>query len=332
MSPEQKKEFFNTRFTIKGNIHYTRGLFTPQANKEALKTNPNAPKKYSTVFSWNPQDPANRAALDAMYAFMTKARQTLNPTIPDQYYVWPVKQYDTYRRMDGKLAAEFLQGKHWMNMSSGEKYAPKIVDRNMQTIIDQAVVFSGVEAAVSFSFYDMGAGNSTSKKGLGVNIIAVMVLGGGTPDPIGEFNVNLDEVFGGFQADMNQPMGQGYGQQGTPGMGQGYGHQPVQGNVPSYNSQAGQVPAQQYSPPAPQYAPQQQGQQYAPPAPQQQQYAPQQPAYSPPQAPQAPVAPQQPQYAPPGQTQYAPPAPQGQPGQQYNPQQGQHPGWAGPQN
>ena len=108
MSPEEKKAFFNTRFSIRGNIHYTRALFTPQANKEQLKTNPNAPKKYSTVLSWNPQDQANAQTLQAMQAFMAKAKQLFNPSVPDQYYVWPVKRYATYRRQDGKEAPQFL--------------------------------------------------------------------------------------------------------------------------------------------------------------------------------------------------------------------------------
>jgi len=304
MTPEQKKEFFNTRFSIKGNIHYTRALFTAMASKEDLKKNPNAPKKFSTVLSWNPQDPTNAQTLQAMNAFMAKAKQEFNPMVPDQYYVWPVKNYATYRRQDGKEAAAFLQGKSWINLSSGEKFRPKVVDVNKQDIIDESVAYSGVEAIVSFSFYDMGAGNATSKKGLGVNIIAVMILGGGTPDPIGEFNVNLDEVFGQF-ANMSAPIGQGYGQPQAP-------------------QQAYQAPQQQqpqYAPAQPQYAPQEQYQ-----------AAPQgQPAYQPPypaqpQAPMAPMAPQgQPQYAPaPQQPQYAPPAqnpgqqqyqPPGQPGQ-----------------
>jgi len=291
MNVEEKKAFFNTRFSLMGNIHYTRALFTAQANKEELKKNPNAPKKFSTVLSWNPQDPRNAQALQAMNAFMAEAKRLFNPTVPDQYFVWPVKKWETYQRQDGKQGAPFLQGKHWLNLSSGEKFKPKVVDQNKIDIIDESTVFSGINAIVSFSFYDMGAGNSTSKKGLGVNIVAVMVLGGGVPDPIGEFNVNLDEVFGQF-ANMSAPMGQGYGQ-----------------------APAAPAPQPQYAPPMAQPAYEQQYQ--APP---------QQPVQAPAYAPSYPAQPnaqpfpaqqpmQQPQYQPapqgyPGQA----PAPQGQPG------------------
>lgn len=308
MSPEEKKAFFNTRFSIRGNIHYTRALFTPQANKEQLKTNPNAPKKYSTVLSWNPQDQANAQTLQAMQAFMARAKQMFNPNVPDQYYVWPIKRYATYRRQDGKEAPQFLLGKDWINLSSGEKFKPKVVDTNKADIIDESVVFSGVNAIVSFSFYDMGAGNSTSKKGLGVNIIAVMVLGGGAPDPIGEFNVNLDEVFGNFQ-DMSAPVQGGYGQP-----------------APAPQQQQYAPPAQQqYQAPPQQNNYGQQGQYQAPPQQGQPQY--QQPY---PAQPQAPQAPQQPQYAPaPQQQQYAPPAPQQGQGQQpqYQPPGQPNNGW-----
>lgn len=301
MTPEQKKEFFNTRFSILGNIHYTRALFTAQANKEELKKNPNATKKFSTVLSWNPQDPRNAQTLQAMNAFMAQAKQTFNPSVPDQYFVWPVKKWETYQRQDGKQAAVFLQGKHWLNLSSGEKFKPKVVDQNRMDITDESVVYSGVNAIVSFSFYDMGAGNPTSKKGLGVNIIAVMVLGGGTPDPIGEFNVNLEEVFGQF-ANMSAPMGQGYGQNQAPVQPQGQQYAPVPQAAPvppAYDNGMGQ---QQYAAPNAQPA-------YAPPGQQFQG----QPAYNPP----APA--QAPQYAPPAQPQYQP-APQGYPGQQPAPQ------------
>lgn len=334
MTPDQQKEFFKTRFSLKGTIHYTRALFTPTASKSDIqKHGANATKKYSVVLAWDPRDPANFNTLKAMYDFMAKAKQTFNPNVPEQFYHNPVKQFDTYRRRDGKQAQEFLAGKHWINLSSGEKFKPKVVDVNKADIIDEAPVYSGVQAAVSFSFYLMGAKNAESQKGLGVNIVAVMVLGGGTPDPIGEFNVDLDEAFGHFN-DMSQPMGQGYGQQTqNQAYGNGMGQQQQQYSAPpsqpaqqTYGN--GMGTQQQYT----------QGQQY--PA-QQSQPAQGQPAYNPPAAP-----PQQ-------QPQYAPPAPQGQPGQQpqyhpgygpsapqqgqgqpqyQQPQQGQPvPQWAGPQ-
>jgi len=153
---------------------------------------------------------------------------------------------------------------HWV-FTASSKNPVAIVDVNMNPILNQTEVYSGIYARVSVQFF---AYNSNGKKGIGCGLGPVQKLEDG--EPLGG-TISAEEAFGGANA-----FGGGYPQQFQ---------QPVQ--------QYAQAP-QMYAPPAvlPQAAPE--PQQYIPAQPVQS-FAPQQPQFGYPQQYAAPQAPQQPQ-------------------------------------
>lgn len=184
---EQEKAFWYQRFTVEGRIFYP-DLLEPKA-KEGQR------EKYGCLFAWKMG--SNPAVTQAIGQFLAQAKQNYFPTVPQQYFVNPCKRFDTYQRMDGKPNAEFLRDCYWMNLSSGKDFPPQVVDKMRQKIIDKAEVYSGRNAVVSISFYKI----DNDKKGVGVNINAVMLMDGGNKEG-GAAAPDVNELFGQFAADM----------------------------------------------------------------------------------------------------------------------------------
>jgi len=188
---EQVKEFLRTNFTFEGRIFYPQ-LFEPKANR-------NGRMQYSVLFAWNFQQ--NQQKIQQLGAFLAEAKQMTFPTIPDAFFVNPLKKWGVYQRQDGKPNHQFLENCYWINMQSGEQFPPPVVDGNRNPVMDASQVYSGRNAAVNFNFYAIDG----EKKGLGTNVNAVMLLEGG--DQVsGGGAVDVNSVFGDFAADMN--MGQ----------------------------------------------------------------------------------------------------------------------------
>ena len=241
----QEKDFFRrpeASFTMKGRIFYADILAVGRKGN------------YSVLFAWHKND--NAQEFQRLQNFITQGLQTFHPGLNQQALVNPVKFFDTYVRTDGKQNADFLKDCFWINMASGAVVPPSVF-KNVHGIgpvacnpdSDRAEVYSGRNAVVSFSFYNL-RGEEGKRRGLSANVNAVLLLEGGAHEG-GQASIDANAVFGSFMQDM--------GQQSAPA--QNYQQAPAQ------NYQ--QAPQQQYAPPAP-------AQQYAPPAPQQQ-YAPQAP-------------------------------------------------------
>lgn len=124
---------------------------------------------------------------------------------------------------------------HWV-FTASNKDQQGVVDANMNPIIDQTQVYSGVYGRVNVEFY---AYNNRSK-GISAQLGPVQILREGEPLVS---RVTPEQAFGQAPAPQQgygQPPQQGYGQQPAPQ--QGYGQPPQQ-----Y-----QQPAPQYQQPAPQ--------------------------------------------------------------------------------
>ncbi|HET8688178.1 MAG TPA: ssDNA-binding protein, partial [Methanosarcina sp.] len=198
---EEEKKFWYQKFTLKGRMFFPE-LLEP-------KVGSNGRLKYELLFGCKYNEPANQAEIQRIGQFLMQAKQKYHATIPDQFWGNPVKKFDTYIRQDGKPNHEFLRDCYFFNASSGKDMPPIVVNSMRQPVIDKAEVYSGRNCVVNISFWlNDGGKDGTGKKGVGVNISAVMLLDGGEKEG-GQAQVNINEVFGAFANDMgmnNQPM------------------------------------------------------------------------------------------------------------------------------
>lgn len=217
MDQAQKDYFYSKSFTLKGRIFYPE-LFQPKPNDQGRL-------KYSVMFGWPLQDDQT-AKVQEIGRFLQEAKQRFFAQVPDQFFVKPIKNFNTYVRQDGKPNHEFLRDSYWMNLSASEGFPPQVVDQGYSQVLDQAQVYSGRNALVNFNFYSYQV---NGKAGISANVSAVMLLEGGERES-GSGGINLNEAFGSFAADMGfntggSQGGQQYGGQQYNG-GQGNGSQP----------------------------------------------------------------------------------------------------------
>lgn len=186
---EQEKQLWYQNFTLQGRIFYPN-LLQPEASRNGAGR-----VMYSTMFSWKFN--SNDAETKRLGAFLGTVKSQYFPTIPDLYFLNPVKKWGSYQRQDGKPNPEFLKDSYWINLSSGVDFPPTIVDKHRNPVIEKAELYSGRNAVVSISFYKI----DKEKKGAGANIKAVMLLDGGDKEG-GSVSLNINEVFGAFAQDM----------------------------------------------------------------------------------------------------------------------------------
>jgi hypothetical protein len=187
MTPENVKEMFRKNFTLQGRIFYPN-LLKPTTNKNGRST-------FNTMFAW--KIGTNEAVMKDINAFLQTVKTTLHPQVPMQFFINPLKRYDTYVRQDGKPNAAFLKDCYWINAQSGVEVPPPVVDQSRQPVISEAEVYSGRNAVINISFYNI----DKEKKGIGVNVNAVMLMPGGDREGAAG-SVNLDQVFGAFSSSM----------------------------------------------------------------------------------------------------------------------------------
>lgn len=68
------------------------------------------------------------------------------------------------------------EGMYYMTISADEQFRPGVVDKNLQPIVDQSEVYSGVYARVSMTAF---AYNTAGNKGVSFGLNNVQVIGGG---------------------------------------------------------------------------------------------------------------------------------------------------------
>lgn len=192
MTPEQQKQFLRQTFTLKGRIFHPNLLVPVPKDKDK----PDSPLKFNVMFAFKQED--NQEILKKLADFLGQAKSEFHPTIPMQFFSNPLKKFETYMRRDGKPNAEYLKGHYWVNASSGKDYPPQVVDANRQPLINPAEIYSGRNAVVNIGFYSF----TGQQNGLSTNINAVMLLDGGEKIASAGGSVNIDQIFGSFQADM----------------------------------------------------------------------------------------------------------------------------------
>lgn len=231
------------RFTLKAKLFYPH-IFQP-------KQEPNKAPKYSCLLAWDINDPVNAPAVQEMKALFANIKAQFHPTIPDNVWVNPLKNYFTTQRNDGKQHPEYLKGMEWINCSNSTKFAPQIKVKNAQGMIvtaspaDEIHAYDGAEVLVSISFFGLNGENA--RYGVSTNFDVIVLLGQGERVLTGAGGgVNLTEAFGKF-ADMMgitlPPQGQQQppqGQQQAPAQ-QQYTQQPPMTNQ-GYTQQPPQQP------------------------------------------------------------------------------------------
>lgn len=259
-------------------------LFTPRAKK------PGDEPKYSATLLIPKTDVVTKQRIDAAinFAIQQATASRWNNVRPPIVPV-PIHDGDGVKPSDGMPFGEECRG-HWV-LTASEKAdrKPDIVDINLNPIINQSEVYSGIYARVSIRFFGY---NSNGKKGIGCSLGNVQKLEDG--EPLGGSRTTAVSDFGASAGGFGAPTGYeqpsygqspGYGQP-APGFGQtpSYGQPAAPQQPPAYPPQPGygQAPAPGYGmPPQPPAQPGygQQAPQYGqqPPVYPQQGQAPQQP-------------------------------------------------------
>ena len=120
----------------------------------------------------------------------------------------PVYDGDGVRPSDGSEFGSECKG-HWVfTARSKADLPPEIVDQNINPVINQSEIYSGIYARVNVSFYPYYYGG---KKGIGCGLNAVQK--GRDGEPLAESRVSASEAFG---SSTHQPAGAPAAYQGQP--------------------------------------------------------------------------------------------------------------------
>ncbi|MGV3139423.1 ssDNA-binding protein [Brevibacillus agri] len=146
-------------------------LFTPFANQ------PGAEPKYSVTLLIPKSDIATKQRIDAAIqaAIQDGVSSRWNGVRPPQVHL-PLHDGDGVRPSDGMPFSDECKG-HWV-MTASTKDKPEIVDLNLNPIINQSEVYSGMYGHVSIRFF---AYNSNGKKGIGCGLGNVQKVEDGEP-------------------------------------------------------------------------------------------------------------------------------------------------------
>lgn len=200
--------------------------------------------KYSTTILIPKSDVATKQRIDAatQAAIIAGVSTRWNGVRPPQIAL-PVHDGDGPRPSDGMPFGEECKG-HWV-VSASSKQQQAVVDINLNPIINQTEIYSGVYARVNINFFPYA---NSGKKGIGCGLGPVQKISDG--EPLGG-GVSAEQAFGSPAGGYVPP------QQPAP---QPQYQQPQY--APPAQGAYGQPPQPQYSPPVqqPQYAPPQQQQ------------------------------------------------------------------------
>lgn len=234
-------------------------LFQPYAAR------PGQEAKYSTTILIPKSDIATKQRIDAAIqaAIEQGVSSKWNGIRPPQVAI-PIHDGDGPRPSDGMPFGEECRG-HWvMTVSSNRQQA--VVDINVNPILDQTEIYSGIYARVNINFFPY---NANGKKGVGAGLGPVQKLADGEPLA---GTISPEQAFGGSTGQQVQQGGYGQPNYGQPSYQPQQPQQPIQPNYsqPTYHPQQqtqppvhpnyGQTPAGQN----PTGAPQQQPVQYDP--------------------------------------------------------------------
>lgn len=179
------KDYRKVSFTLKGRIFHP-ALLTPKKQRKSDK------EKFSVLFAWPIGDQAEQ--LKAIETHLRAGIQHFLAGIPKASLQLPIKTWGKYQKKDGSPNAEYLRDCKWMNISANKDFAPTVVDRWKNPVVDPVEIYSGRNALVNFSFFTYRNENF----GISANLKAVMLLDGGEKQVGG---VNIDQAFESFLGD-----------------------------------------------------------------------------------------------------------------------------------
>lgn len=229
-------------------------LFTPRASLSG------GDPKFSVTLLIPKSDVATRQRIDAaINAAVQEAVGTKWNGVRPPVIATPIHDGDGVKA-DGTPFGEECRG-HWvMTASSQADRKPDVVDINLNPIINQSEIYSGIYARVSVRFFGY---LSQGKKGIGCGLGNVQKLEDG--QPLGGGGATAASDFGSLAE--HAPTVPAYQPPAYPQHGYGAPQQPT-----AYGQQPQGYPQQGYLPPAPPaqqpqgYPPQQQGYGQQPPA------------------------------------------------------------------
>ncbi|AYO30229.1 DUF2815 family protein [Biomaibacter acetigenes] len=203
-------------------------LFTPYANPNGGEP------RYSVTILLPKSDIATKQRIDAAIqaAIQTGISSKWNGVRPPQIAI-PIHDGDGVRPSDGMPFGEECKG-HWV-FTASSKQPPQIVDLQLNPIINQSEIYSGIYARVSIQFFPY---SNSGKKGIGCGLGNVQKLEDG--EPLGGRTTAADDF--GDSAEI-------YTTQQIPAY-----TQPIQQNQPTY-SQLNKPTFAQPMPSAPQIDP-----------------------------------------------------------------------------
>lgn len=213
-------------------------LFSPRANPNG------GDPKFSVTILIPKTDVATRQRLDAAInaAIQDGVGSRWNGVRPPLIHM-PIHDGDGVKPSDGMPFGPECKG-HWvMTASSNADRKPEVVDANLNPIMNQTEIYSGIYGAVSVRFF---AYSNQGKKGIGCGLGNVQKLEDGPA--LGGGGVSAASDFGSLAGTAPsyplQPAQPPYGQPAAPQYPpqQGYGH--AQG-FPQQQSPAPQYPPQQ---------------------------------------------------------------------------------------
>ncbi|TQI66238.1 DUF2815 family protein [Clostridium sp. KNHs216] len=192
------------------------------------------PKYSATVLV--PKNPANnRALIDAAAAAATqKAIEKYGKAFPAMPKV-SVHDGDGVRPSDGQPFGDECKG-CWV-FTASSKTPVKIVDLNLQDILDATQIYSGMYANVGVTFFGY---NAPQNKGIGVALDNVQKTADG--EPLGSQRASAEDDFGGAEPQVSVPYIPPYPQAPAAPQYPQYTQQPAAPAYPQY----AQAPAQPY--------------------------------------------------------------------------------------
>lgn len=205
-------------------------LFQPYAQQQ------NAEPKYSATILVPKSDVATKAAIDNAIraAIDTGVNKCWSGVRPPQPAV-SVHDGDGTRPSDGLPYGPECKG-HWV-VTASSKNAPFVVDANLQPILQQGEVYSGMYGRASLTFFPY---SNSGKKGVGCGLNGVQKLRDG--EPLGG-RVSIEDAFGTPAA--STPAATYPAQAPTYGPAAGYSQPaPAYGPVPSGYSQVDPITGQ----------------------------------------------------------------------------------------
>ena len=158
-------------------------VFEPYAHQAG------ADPKYSLTVLVPKHDTATKAVLDAaVSAAITAGISSKWNGVKPPVLAVSVHDGDGPRPSDGMPFGEECKG-CWV-FTASSKQPPFVVDANIQPILQQSEIYSGIYGRVSVNFFPY---NSNGKKGVGIGLNGIQKLRDG--DPLGN-RISATEAFG----------------------------------------------------------------------------------------------------------------------------------------